>query len=591
MKLKTLLSLLCASALTLAAATETDILAQLSKTADPARQDILLRELTPVATAQSIPVLKKLALQPAAVGHLAINALMVNPATAATKTLVEILPQAPAQNQPIIIGALGRRAHSSAVPALIEQLKSPSADNQDAALIALGKIPARAAIEALDTYKTDNPRLRLTHAHATASFALNAPRMNNNHLSRLAHATLTRQAADPALPAAARTAALNALVTTKAPQSNGTLLSLLQDTDNDVSTRAAALLPFSNLTLADLRAILPKLTTNTLYTIANAYGQNPAPAALPILTQLINNPSEPVRIAAIESLGNTNGQNADAIKTLVSLLAKTAAPEATAADTALRKIPGNETTAALRGILAAAQQPAAKAVLISILSDRLDRSILPAALAETKSDDTALRATAFEAVGRLATPAQLPDIIALSANVKTAADQRAWETTLNLAAQNCPPAEADATVRLLADAIEKSPKLRPALLRALANIDSPKSGDYLRQLLKKPEADARKETVRAIGAIRNELSLKILLETAKTDKDNTVKILALRNYLDGLSAQKDMPLDSIALAYAEALGAAIRDEEKNAAIDQLKILSKKSRQARLILRDLKLPKQ
>ncbi|HEY3968313.1 MAG TPA: HEAT repeat domain-containing protein [Planctomycetaceae bacterium] len=156
-------------------------------------------------------------------------------------------------------------------------------------------------------------------------------------------------------------------------------------------------------------AQLPKLDESAQVALLSALADRGDTAARPAVLELLGaNPAERVRIAAIVALGKL-GQPDD-LPLLIKLLSDKSDAERTAARSSLTQIRGETISSKLAAALDGAS-PAVKASLIDVLANRRARNEGPAFLAASVDDNAQVRSAAMSALGRVAKPEQIADML------------------------------------------------------------------------------------------------------------------------------------------------------------------------------------
>lgn len=516
-------------------------------------KDAICRMLVMIGTPASIPALEKFSADPKA-GFLAVYALMAYPPEA-NAALLRLLDKSPGDIRTAVIGALGRRGVTEAVPALAKI-------NEPAAWTALAAIASPAAVEALQKATAkDNLVLDWARANGASNLARKDPSAN----------ALAATVFKSLLQSPARIAAAEGLIQLKDPEAFPTVLKFLQNGD----LAAAPLAVHLNTETLDLSAWKPEVQQAVIL----AFGQSRNPAALPFLQKALGSSNTDVHLAAIDALGRSG--DVTAVPVLLPLLENE--KDAPAAAASLQRIPGPETAAQLRAAFASAKGPT-QILLLGVLAQRLDRTILPAVFAATQSPDDKVRTAAFQALGLLATPADLSKFLALLPAIKAPADRAAWGKTLQVMVQNT--SDANAAVTLLDEAFAKStPESRPALITALASLSSDKATASLEKTLQSDDLEQRKAIIRTLSGVRTISSGDLLLKAARQAKDPSERMLALRGYLDVLRTRNDLSPDDAFLAYQVALDLAVEQSEKDAIYAGIKAI-KNSKKATAFLKQV-----
>ncbi|MDR0902890.1 MAG: hypothetical protein LBM92_09010, partial [Opitutaceae bacterium] len=197
-----------------------------------------------------------------------------------------------------------------------------------------------------------------------------------------------------------------------------------------------------------------------------------------------------------------------------------------------------------------------------------------------KSQQPEVRAAAFAALKSVAAP----DDLAVLMNLQSATasrDKKSWREALAKVARSL-EGDARAPALLASQAERAEGEDFKAIVAALALIGGKEAASSLTALLASPDADRRKDVIRALGGVRNKTALALLEKTAAGGQDATEKLLALRGLLDVLPQLRELSDTDKLEVLARAWELASRDEEKNAIAAEL-IRLKKVPQARALM--------
>ncbi len=463
------------------------------------------------------------------------------------------------------INALRRFPDGVTALALTRLISLPLSDRGAAALLTLASFgrPALGPIERLRERHPDDPALATAFLTAAqVAIADSAQPLRPFERRLILRQSLPLLAAEQSVPT--RLAAANVLLRLPAPGAVDTLAPLLADPDSRVRRVATQELlrlggP-AGLTLVTAR--FPSLPADTRRVATATAGETRSAAALPLLQLALAQPE--LAPLAIRGLGLCAAPAT--IPTLIALLTNPDRTLATAAETALRTTPqpaaGTDLLAALE---TPGTPPSSQRQLLGILAARQHPRTFALALSLVPTPDPALRQAAFEALATCAGPDALPAILALA---PTAAESRssvrqAWRKALYNATVATPD-RADATRRLAALLNPPGFALRPEIIGALSLIDSPEAADTLATLLQAPDPNARREALRALSAARTDRSRELLLAAAGNAPTTEERILALRGFLDTVSADPTTGASQRVLFYRAAWPLATRPEERAA---------------------------
>jgi HEAT repeat protein len=198
-----------------------------------------------------------------------------------------------------------------------------------------------------------------------------------------------------------------------------TLTETLGDPDREIAQAAlASLASLPGLEVdAAVVALLSSAEAGLRLTAVELVGRRRLTAALPALLKAAGEAEPPVRVAALQKLGELGG--ADELPALINLLVNSQAPEETeAAEQALSALCGRADdpeacTEKLIGTLAEAP-PAPKSALLRVLGSVGGTRALSAVRAAVKDPDAEVRAAAIRVLGEWKTAEAAPDLLELA---------------------------------------------------------------------------------------------------------------------------------------------------------------------------------
>jgi hypothetical protein len=94
-------------------------------------------------------------------------------------------------------------------------------------------------------------------------------------------------------------------------------------------------------------------------------------------------------------------------------------------------------------------------------------------------------------------------------------------------------------------------------------------------MLASPDAEVRKDIIRALSSARSKGAYTLLLETAQKSTENSEKILSLRGFLETLSSMDGLSSSERVDGFRAAWPLATRQEEKNAILSAAKAMKSK----------------
>jgi HEAT repeat protein len=216
-------------------------------------------------------------------------------------------------------------------------------------------------------------------------------------------------------------------------------------------------------------------------------------AAVPSATALLAAGSAEVRSAAIEALGAL-GSGVE-VEVLKAALARPE-PEKSAARQALVRLRGKDAT---RQIAEAARSgdPVLRGVLIDILAERRDRSILPDLLIFVIGEDAAVRTAAMRFLGRIGGPDQVKGMVAGLLKAEAGSERsEAEKAIVGVCTQNS--GNEQAAARFLEDFQAANDADRETLLPTLGRIGGPEALDVVDRFVSDGDPARRSFGIKAL---------------------------------------------------------------------------------------------
>jgi len=270
------------------------------------------------------------------------------------------------------------------------------------------------------------------------------------------------------------------------------------------------------------------------------------PSARKAIAALASSKTAAVRLESLKALGRIG--DAGAIPVLLKAAAKGA--EAKVALASMRSIEGDGVGAAiLKGMTGAKSD--LRVELIFVLSDRRYAPAAKSILAEAASAEEAISRAAFKALGVLAAPSYIPEMIKILPTDGSGSAAQAEASIVALAVKTSDPSKrADPVLTALASA--KKADQQAALVRILGKIGGDKA------LAAVVKSDSKDAAVRALAGWPDANAAAPLLDIVKNTNNKTHRILALRGYIRLLGMDPNTPVQK----YAQALDLAKQPETK-----------------------------
>lgn len=519
LRLATVLALTAAAGRPAAAPTKSE--EALLRTARDANAGVVLRtrafsDLQAVATERAIPDLVPLLADPQW-AHPARSVLEAIPGPAASRALLGALDRvADPTLRAGLVHSLGSRRHAEAVPALAGLLRASEPVLVAAAVNALGDIgtvPAGDALVGFDPTAATRTRwadalLRVAEAVADAE--------------REKAVRFFKRAVEGGTPATAAAAAVRLMPFFEDPAD--AMVGLLNSQESATRTMAVAAVrsgAFGSALTRSVAARFSDLPADTQRQVLSALRDRGDRAAAPLARRILRESDAARRTAAAELL-SVVGDVTDA-PALLALMSGDDEPAA-AARLALSRIGGAEVTAQL---LAAFRDKAeARLAALEVLVNRGHRPFLAELLRPELHADEALARPVAQAIGTLATAADLEPVLGL--HPRLPADRRApLEAALRrIAAKHSSP---DDAARLVFGSAERlPPEESEPLLVVLAGIGGERALGLLSGLRTADSAPRRTAALRALGNWRGHEAADALLASARDDPEPAVRSVAIR---------------------------------------------------------------
>jgi HEAT repeat protein len=362
----------------------------------------IVRQLENIGAAESVAGLTSLLKNDdAELRECARRALEKNSAPTASASLRAALEQGgPSPWQVGLIQSLGERADAASVDLIASKLSQP--DLALAAASALGKIASDAAVKQLWS------ACEKKSADAADALIVAANRLAAGSNERKAKAIFARLYADSTAPQL-RAAALDGLARTDPAAAGKLVPEALAQTDPKLQDAAllAARKVHGKKVSDVLAGLLPRLSAPAK---CRALGALDASAEKQLVAAA-EAPEEPVRVAALERIGQVGG--AASVPLLIRTASQMSGDTRKAAVSALATIPGRGADTAIRR--AGAQGDAkTRAAAIGALADRGDRAALADLLKYAAESDTTVAGAACAAIGRMGADSELEPLLALA---------------------------------------------------------------------------------------------------------------------------------------------------------------------------------
>jgi HEAT repeat protein len=446
------------------------LLAVVQSNADLAARARALQQLALVATKDAVTPLTGL-LADEKLGQYARDVLEQMPDPAAGEALRAALGTLKGKALIGVVNSLGVRRDEKAVAALGTLASGGDAPLAESALIALGRIGSRDALRMLEAALAQgNPGRRAAAAEACLIAAERQAREGKNAIAL----ALYEKIRGAELPLPLRVSATRGAILL--PGERGAALVIEQLHSPELAMRDMALLTIrelrdSKLTprlVAELDRLGPEMQTLLVLALAERGDEG----ALPAIEAHARKAEGETRVAARRALSSIG--RASSVPILLEALGSTSTPAvAEAARIALARVAAPETNALIRQAVSRADAPL-RVKLIGLLGDRRVEEATADLLKLAADADVEVSKAAFRALGVLARPGDLPQLIRLAISagdesVKSLADRAVVTTSMKLLH---PERRADAVLaafREQQDSATKAALVRPlgAIVRSM----------------------------------------------------------------------------------------------------------------------------
>lgn len=541
-----------------------------SPTAADHEKVVACHRLAVIGTKEAVPALAALLADPK-FAHYARHALepMTDPAAGAV--LRDALGKLHGSLLVGVINTIGFRRDAQASAALGRLLGSSETDVSTAAAAALGRIGSVDAAKRLqEAMSRASGPLQIAFADASLTCADNL--MLNG--KRTEAAAIYDGMHGFAFPPHIRTAAMWGAITAR--EARGVPLLLKQVEGDDPAMQAAAWraareLPGASVTKA-LAAELGKVSPEKQGQLIKVLGDRGDRAALPAVIEYAEKGDDKVRVTALQVLPRVDDGKSGPAVLLRTITSGRSAAETDVAFTSLALVGGNDTNAKILAALPSVA-PALRARLIGVLGMRRADNARGELLKLAAAAEPEIRKAAFRALGQVGRPADLPELIRLSATCRDEGLKVPADLAVVAVSMKITPADQRADPVLNALQSARDAETKRALLRPLGAIVKATGGsaqtlDTLKASWKDSDPEVRTMALRSLADWPDARPAHLLLEIVQGASDPIHRELALRGGVrmaaNVASGRDGTRLD--ALAWLEQANRAVRTTEDKLAI-------------------------
>ncbi len=508
-------------------ADESELLDLLRSDAGTVEKCEACRQLRASGSARAVPVLENLLGGEERLAHAARHALEALPDPEAGAALRRALASAVGTGRAGLIDSLGWRRDRGAAAQIAAFLADPSEPVATAAAAALGRIGGDAALASLvEARDRPGPTVRaaviegilrvaegfLAEGRDREAAALAEP------LTRASEAAVVREAAHGLRFRAAGERMLDTLAAELEGGEPAARMAAMRLASGVRDPRATGV----------YTALLPRLGTAGRIGLLGALRDRGDRSASSAITGWVDAEASEVRVAALAALGTLG--DASTVPSLVAAAAS-GKDEATrgAAREALLELTAPGVAEALAARLSGAA-PALTTEIVRALGARGERSAVPALLDLARSDVEGTRRGAVAALGSLADER---DLDALVRWLGGAPDDRGRDEARGVieGLADRPGGMANVDVTPIIQAMGHAPlAARQALFGVMTRFPDPRLRTVWRTGLREADESLRRSAARALCDARDPELLPDLLALARSERDETLQILAVRGY-------------------------------------------------------------
>jgi HEAT repeat protein len=538
----------------------------LESDATAAGKHYVCRELGIMGTSGAVPVLTRLLHQPG-MSSTALLALERIPGNEADQALLKSLEEADETEQISIINALAIRQVHAAVPALANDLYSTDEQLARAALSALGSIGGRQAVKELQTFFKAVPEtLKRDVQDALMRCAADFIREGNPKDA----APIFDQVYEAALPYPLKYNALEGKFRTSAEAPYSFLLHHLRQTDPGFHPYIVQLvykLDGSHVLgrLFDDLPGMPDKTRAHLYSALAVIGD--ASVRTELIRSLRNAEEAPdVRKSALQALACI-GEPADAIF-LAELAAAGRGKEKEQARQSLDMLPGTGTNEVIRSGIAE-ESGEVRAELIRSTGERNMADAVGILFDYTQDPERNVRLATIRALGRLASPEYLPDLITVMLGTGNRRERQEAERAVFAVTQKIPENKDPSASLEVALADAPNPAAAASLITVIGMIGDAGDLPLLREYLQSSEEEIQLAVIRSMSGWPDAGPMEDLKGLASSTTDPRKHTLSLRGYVEVVLADDNMSSDDKFLEIRRAYEMATNTAESRMVISGL----------------------
>ncbi len=484
------------------------------------------RELAVIGTSKAVPVLAGL-LADEELSHMARYALETIPGSSVDQALRGELTRLKGRPLVGVIGSLGVRKDSKAVKPLSSLLRDTDPQVAQAAARALGQIGTSGAARAIEkALPKTAPANRLAFCEGLFRCA---EAFTSKGKAKGAIALYDRLRRLTEVPHQVRAGALHGAIIARGQGGLGLLKESLASSDRvlfNAAVRASLEITDPEVTQV-LTARLPQLPPDNQIVVMQALGSRGDDLAVPALSTQAKTGAKDTRVAAIRAVAAIG--HAASVPVMVELIEDSENEISQAAVDGLAGIPGQEADAA---VLKVVNSPRADRRVTGIeLVDRRRMVAAVSALLTAAADaDAKVRSSAYQRLGKLGAPAEVPALITMLLRSTDAQDLNGLAEALSGICTRA-GAPASATEQIIGGLSGAQPAQQAALLGVLGAVGGEKALVCVRGALNDSNSEVRDAAGRSLADWPDSAAAPDLLQIVRTATNSNQRDLAFRGYV------------------------------------------------------------
>ncbi|MCJ7777959.1 MAG: HEAT repeat domain-containing protein [Sedimentisphaerales bacterium] len=295
---------------------------------------------------------------------------------------------------------------------------------------------------------------------------------------------------------------------------------------------------------------LPNLPVTGQVQLLTALGDRGDKTALPVVINVTKSKEVSIRIAALKALGQLG--NASCTILLAEIAANSIGEEQKAARDSLYGLRDMEADKEILAHIPTAE-PKVKVELIRSIGQRNITTAVETLFKTAHEPETGAQQESFKALEAIANENQMPELIKLLMSVDDDTVREQAERTVAVIALKSGDKASRCAVVLSALAVTKDSQDRCSLLRVLGRIGDDNALSVIRASVNSNDAQEQDTAIRVLSNWPNHALIDDLLKIAKSSKNRTHRILALRGFVRLIGLDANSPAEEIVMMYKQAM--------------------------------------